>query len=69
MSNKRNAEILASEVKGIQTLNNILKGRGYTRQLVHRLVQITHQQVIRKQELEDLYLIGSSLIFIFIIQG
>lgn len=54
MSNKRNAEILTSEVKGIQTLNNILKGRGYTRQLVHRLVQITHQQVIRKQELEDI---------------
>lgn len=54
MSNKRNAEILASEVKGIQTLNDILKGRGYTRQLVHRLVQITHQRVIRKQELEDI---------------
>lgn len=49
MSNKRNAEILASEVKGIQTLNDILKGRGYTRQLVHRLVPTNYTSTGNKK--------------------
>lgn len=43
-----------SEVNRIQTPKNILKGKEYTRQLVHRQVQLTHRQVIRKQELKDI---------------